>query len=559
MQETQREEAVQGLTDTDKGSQETMLKGSAWMTGGSILSRILGAVYIIPWRIWFAGFFFQANALYVQGYNVYGVLLIAAIAGIPSAVAKQVAHYNTLNEYGVGFKLYKRGLLLSISTGIIFALLLYFAAPLLDNGDPNVIPVMRALSWAILVIPTMSLTRGFFQGYQDMAPSAISQFVEQLVRVLYMLITALLIMHLGVIKGDWITAVSQSTFAAFMGAVAGLLVLGYYYFKRRHYYRSLVANSNHQLEVKTIQLYKEIIQQAVPFIILGAGVLIFQLIDQFTFFDLMRVFRNYPEVVLQKLFAIYAGNANKLVMITISLASALAITVVPLLSRAYTNNDHDGIRREIINGLILFEFIMIPSALGMAAIAGPLNRLFNGTGYGHLSANVLSFYSIVSIILGLFTVISAIMQGIYQNKLAVKYFIIGTIVKIICQVPAIALFGTFGPLVATSIGFIVTNGLILNSLTKQFHISYRLVVKRTNQILLFSILTYLTALISVFAFNWGLGHFMDIHSTIGSGVVTAIAVVLGGGVYIYATLKTRLADQIVGARVARIRNQLHIK
>ncbi|MEJ6400453.1 putative polysaccharide biosynthesis protein [Nicoliella lavandulae] len=558
MQESEREDEVE-LATGDDSSKDTMLKGSAWMTAGSILSRILGAVYIIPWRIWFASFFFQANALYVQGYNVYGVLLIAAIAGIPSAVAKQVAHYNTLNEYGVGFKLYKRGLLLSISTGIVFALLLYFGAPLLDNGDKNVIPVMRALSWAILIIPTMSLTRGFFQGYQDMAPSAISQFVEQLVRVAYMLITALLIMHLGVIKGDWITAVSQSTFAAFMGAVAGLLILGYYYFKRRHYYRNLVANSNNQLEVKTTQLYKEIIQQAVPFIILGAGVLIFQLIDQFTFFDLMRIFRHYPEVVLQKLFAIYAGNANKLVMITISLASALAITVVPLLSKAYTSKDYEGIRREIINGLILFEFIMIPSALGMAAIAGPLNRLFNGTGYGHLSANILTFYSVVSIILGLFTVISAIMQGIYQNKLAVKYFIIGTIVKVICQIPAIALFGTFGPLVSTSLGFIVTNGLILRSLTKQFNIRYHLVVKRTNQILLFSILTYLAALIGVFAFNWLLGHVMDINGTIGSGIVTFISVMMGGGVYIYLVLKTRVADRVMGARVGRLRNKLHIK
>ncbi|MHA8137949.1 putative polysaccharide biosynthesis protein [Lactobacillaceae bacterium Scapto_B20] len=557
MQESEREEQVE--LDTDNTSRDTMLKGSAWMTAGSILSRILGAVYIIPWRIWFASFFFQANALYVQGYNVYGVLLIAAIAGIPSAVAKQVAHYNTLNEYGIGFKLYKRGLWLSVGTGIVFALILYFAAPFLDNGDPNVVPVMRALSWAILVIPTMSLTRGFFQGYQDMAPSAISQFVEQLVRVAYMLVTALLIMHLKVVKGDWITAVSQSTFAAFMGAVAGLLVLGYYYFKRRKYYQDLVASSNNQLEVKTSQLYREIIQQAVPFIVLGAGTLLFQLIDQFTFFDVMRMFRNYPEVVLQKLFAIYAGNANKLVMITISLASALAITVVPLLSKAYTTNDQNTIRKEITNGLILFEFIMIPSALGMAAIAGPLNRLFNGTGYGHLSANILSFYSVVSIILGLFTVVSAMMQGIYQNKLAVKYFIIGTIVKVIFQVPSIALFGTFGPLVSTSAGFLVTNWLILNSLTRQFGISYSRLVSKTNKILLFSILTYVSALGSVFFFNWVLGHFMDISLTIPSGIVTFLSVFIGGGVYLYAVLKTRLADQVVGDRIGRFRTILHIK
>ena len=67
--------------------QSKMLAGSTWMTAGSIFSRILGAIYIIPWSTWFASKYLPANALYVQGYNVYATLLIIAIAGIPSAIA----------------------------------------------------------------------------------------------------------------------------------------------------------------------------------------------------------------------------------------------------------------------------------------------------------------------------------------------------------------------------------------------------------------------------------------------------------------------------------------
>ncbi len=151
-----------------------------------------------------------------MGYNIYSFFLIAAIAGIPSAIAKQVAHYNALNEYGVGVRLYKRGLVLAVATGVICASILYFGAPLIDGGNPAVIPVLHSLAWAILIIPTMSLTRGYFQGYQQMAPSAISQFVEQLARVAYMLLTAFIIMRL--LHGSWVHAVAQSTFAAFIGA-----------------------------------------------------------------------------------------------------------------------------------------------------------------------------------------------------------------------------------------------------------------------------------------------------------------------------------------------------
>ena len=79
-------------------AKEKMLRGSAWMTAASIFSRILGAIYIIPWYAWFGDQRLQANALYAKGYTVYAVFLMLSTAGIPSAVAKQEAHYNSLNE-----------------------------------------------------------------------------------------------------------------------------------------------------------------------------------------------------------------------------------------------------------------------------------------------------------------------------------------------------------------------------------------------------------------------------------------------------------------------------
>nr|WP_243673937.1 polysaccharide biosynthesis protein [Lentilactobacillus kisonensis] len=450
-------------------SRDQMLSASAWMTAGSILSRFLGAVYIIPWSIWFGNYFLRGNALYGLGYNIYSFFLIAAIAGIPSAIAKQVAHYNALNEYGIGIRLYKRGLVLAVGTGVISAAILYFGAPLIDGGNPNVIPVLHSLAWAILIIPTMSLTRGYFQGYQQMAPSAISQFVEQLVRVIYMLVTAFLIMQ--VFHGDWVKAVSQSTFAAFVGALAGMVTLAVYYLRRREDFRSLVAHSNNQLHVAPKALYHEIITQAVPFIILGAGITIFMLIDQFTFFKVMRQATDYSNNMLSDLYALFAVNANKLIMITISLASALAITAVPLLSVALTRGDKQEIAKQNSNVLTLFLFVMIPAALGMCAIAGPLNRLFYGQAHQALGANVLTFSSITSIPMGLFVVISAVMQGLSQNKRAVKFFLVGTIVKLIFQWPCIYYLGAFGPLVSTGIGLCVTNWLIIRSLNRQLDLN----------------------------------------------------------------------------------------
>lgn len=118
-------------------AQAQMVAGSAWMTAGSIFSRVLGAVYIIPWNIWFGAFYLQGNALYGKGYNIYSFFLIAAIAGVPSAIAKQVAHYNALNEYGISVRLYKRGLEIAVVTGIAIASLMYFARRCLLVGMPT--------------------------------------------------------------------------------------------------------------------------------------------------------------------------------------------------------------------------------------------------------------------------------------------------------------------------------------------------------------------------------------------------------------------------------------
>lgn len=538
-------------------SRDKMLSGSAWMTAGSILSRFLGAVYIIPWSIWFGNYFLRGNALYGLGYNIYSFFLIVAIAGIPSAIAKQVAHYNALNEYGVGVRLYKRGLVLAVSTGVISAAVLYFGAPLIDGGNPNVIPVLHSLAWAILIIPTMSLTRGYFQGYQQMAPSAISQFVEQLVRVIYMLVTAFLIMQ--VFHGDWVKAVSQSTFAAFVGAVAGMLTLAWYYLSRREDFRSLIAHSNNQLKVKPKALYQEIIVQAVPFIILGAGITIFMLIDQFTFFKVMKLATNYSNNMLSDLYALFAVNANKLIMITISLSSALAITAVPLLSIALTNGDRREISRQNSNVLTLFLFVMIPAALGMCAISGPLNRLFYGQAQQALGANLLTFSSIISIPMGLFVVTSAMMQGLSQNKRAVKFFAIGTIVKLIFQWPCIYYLGSFGPLISTGLGLGVANWLIIRSLNRQFGFDRRMLDIGFRKIAKYSLFMYAASLMTVYAANFLLKFVADPFDRIPSLIVTILAVAVGGYIYIYLALKSRVADMILGARTEKLRKLLGIQ
>ncbi|MBA1394805.1 polysaccharide biosynthesis protein, partial [Lactobacillus sp. XV13L] len=149
---------------------------------------------------------------------------------------------------------------------------------------------------------------------------------------------------------------------------------------------------------------------------------------------------------------LFALNANKLIMIIVSLASAMAVTAIPLLSAAHAKHDFRAISAQVGNTLDLFLFVMIPAAFGMAAIATPVYTIFYG--YDQLGANVLYLSSFTAITLGLFTVLMAILQGLSENGLAIKYLILGLAFKLLAQYPMIYVFKVFGPLVATNLGML---------------------------------------------------------------------------------------------------------
>lgn len=539
----------------NKDTQATFIKGSAWMTFGSIASRILGALYIIPWYAWMGIYGNIANALTARSYNIYSIFILISTAGIPGAIAKQVAKYNALNEYGIGRRLFKKGLVLMAVLGIICAAIMYFASPLLaSNGsqsDPRQVAVMRSLSYAILIIPILSIMRGYFQGYADMMPSAMSQFVEQLARVIWMLLTAFVIMRLQ--HGSYVRAVIQSNLAAAIGAIFGIVVLVWFLFLRRNWLANKVAHSSHRLHVSSSSLFLEIVQQAVPFIIIDAGIQFFYLVDQYTFHPMIAHLLTASSDTIEGWYALFALNANKLIMIIVSLATAMAVTAIPLLSAAHTQHDHRGIAQQIDSTLDLFLFVMIPASFGMAGIAKPIYTVFYS--YDPLGSSVLYLSSFTAISLGLFTVLMAILQGLSENGLAIRYLILGLLIKIITQYPAILFFKVYGPLISTNLGMLTIIALALKHLRITYHFNAGRTGRRFIGVTAFSIIMLIAVCLVV---NGG-GHFLSPERRFTALALVLLAVLVGVIVYGFLVLKTGLLEKVMGSRATRILVKLHLK
>lgn len=114
---------------------------------------------------------------------------------------------------------------------------------------------------------------------------------------------------------------------------------------------------------------------------------------------------------------------------------------------------------------------MIPASLGMAAVSVPVYTIFYGA--DPLGANILFLSGIAAMFLGAFTILMAILQGLSENGLAIKYLLIGIIIKSIFQWPAIKLFQVYGPLISTIIGLIFTISFALMHLRIKYKYNYK--------------------------------------------------------------------------------------
>ena len=147
------------------------------------------------------------------------------------------------------------------------------------------------------------------------------------------------------------------------------------------------------------------------------------------------------------------------------------------------------------------------------------------------------------------------MQGISENMRMMKFLVIGLVIKLVIQFPLIWLFKGVGPLLATGLSMTVINYLILHSFNEEFRLPFHQMAKDTNQILLFSLIMYAVTAALVMVVNL----FTSPYGRFAAALTMVVGVILGGGIYAYLSLRSRLADRLLGPRVGVLREKLHIR
>lgn len=534
--------------------EEKMVTGMLWATISDFVSRFLGVLYIIPWYAWMDKAAAQANGLYSMGYNVYGTILLLSTVGLNAAIAKQVSRYNALGQESEILQMIRTFLKLMCALGAFAAAIMYFGAPffaILSGQGKELVVVIRSLTLAVFMFPMMSVLRGVFQGYNDLKTYALSQIAEQFVRVIWMLVTAYTIMKLG--SKDYVDAVVQSTFAAVIGMLASIGVL-LYYLSQRGLLGKLFQKEVVSSETNGWSLLVETVKVAIPFVIVGAAIQIFQLIDQVTFINLMARASDYSKAELNVLYTYMSGNPSRIVMILLSVATSIASVGLALITESFTKKDYLAVARMVTNNLQMTLLFILPAITGGVLLAPSLYGVF----YGQSEAIAISLFVGVllqTIVLAFYTVMGPMLQALFENRKAIRYFLYGLVVKCLLQVPAIYLFYGYGPIVTTTLALLV-------SVLGMYWEIQRVSRFKHGTFLRQSLLTVLMTVVMMVAVLLGkavLGQFFIPDNRIEHGIYLAVLGSLGALVYGFLALLTRSGDRLIGVeRANKLRQKLRL-
>ena len=439
---------ISSQKSTSKSKAESFLKGTLILTVASFVVKVIGSLnWIFVSRI-LGG---EGIGLYQMAFPIYFFAMSISQAGVPVAISIITAARVALKDVFGARRVFRVSMALMLFTGLFFSLLTYFSADWLIEWqfirDPRAYMSVVALAPTIFFVTLLASSRGYLQGWQRMTPTAVSQIVEQIFRVLTMVLFASLLLPMGL---DY--AAAGASLGAFAGAIGGLLVLVYFHWKldkdiEREYGPDLAPPAG-QAPAPLGMIVRRIFSLALP---VSAASIMLPIVSNL---DLLIVpqrleVAGYTVPQATELFGYLTGMAVPLVNLATILTASLAVSIVPAISEARALQDTKRVYSQTAAAVRISNFVCFPAFVVVLVLATPISTLiYNAPGAG--PAVLVSSFSIV--LLGLHQVSTAVLQGLGHPKIPMINMILAAVVKVVLNwvLTAIPWLGIMGAAWATA-------------------------------------------------------------------------------------------------------------
>ncbi len=539
----------------------TFLQGAVVATSSIIISKVIGVLYVI---LLYPMLGEKGGALYGYAYSIYSLFLGISVAGIPFAISKITSQYDALGYNYAKEKAYKIGKIFICTLGLIgFVLMFVFSKNIgylfvgnIEGGNTieDVAFVVRVLASALLVVPILSVTRGYLQGHKFISASSYSQVIEQIARVLFLLIGIYLALY--VFKLGMTNSVGVAVLGATFGAICAYIYL-YVKMKKSNIHKEKKEIEEEEKKIDSKMIIKNIIIFAVPFILIDV------VRSGYTFVDLSSLNKTmvsfgYSLIQAESVTSIISTWGSKLESVVYSVSVGLIVSMVPYISSSYAIGNNEDVSKKINTGIQSLLFVVVPLVLLLSILSLPVWNIFYG--YNELASSIFKFFILKTIFIALYNLSCSVLNSISYSKIVIFSAIVGLLIKLSLNVPLmnfmnyIKVHPAYGITVSSILAFSVSSLINFHYIKKKTKTDYKSTFESISRIIF---ATTIMALILVFM------RFIipiDSSSRIISLLVSSLYGIIGLVIYLFIMIKNKTIYNIFGENVFdKIKNKISKK
>jgi len=458
---------------------QNFLQGAVVLMVATILVKVIGALFKIPLMNMIGGI---GMGYFNAAYQLFNPLYTLAVAGMPIATARMVAESVAGGRQREARKIMKISRAIFLVMGIAVFILMAAGSGLFVKAiqNPNALWSVLALAPAVLFGCIMSSYRGYYQGLRNMFPTAISQVIEAIVKLLAGIFCAYLFIRIGesqyaangIVFGVECANLEQAELATLPFAAAGAVfgvtlstLAGAVYLAIRH--RKLGDGMSEEELVMSGRpansdvIFKKLIKLAVPICLGALAMNITSLIDLVSIMNrlnraldkdmaaILAMYGNNISAEFDKkeiatyLYGIFSTMPTTLFNLIPAITVTFGTSVLPNITAAWTEGNRKALKKNVDASLRITSIIAMPAALGMAVLARPiLATLFSSRmAEVEIAVPMLQVMGIGIIFIGMMSPCNSILQGIGRVDLPVKYMLLGATFKLLINFIFVAIPG----------------------------------------------------------------------------------------------------------------------
>jgi len=402
---------------------QNYLRGAALLAATVAVTKVVGAVYKIPLYNLLGD---EGTAHFSITYTIYSLILTVSTAGIPVALSRLVSAARALGRGNQAKRYFTVGFWTFLAVGLLgMTAMFVFAEELaVFMEDYEVADGVRALAPAVLFGCLISVYRGFSQGHGNMKPTAISQIMEVVCKLVFGLAIAAYLANVGYPSAT-VSAGAIVGVTIGLGLAIPLLILE----KKKSDRNSEYLRTSSDTPDSAVKTVKEILSVSIP-IALGASVLnVITLLDsKFIMFRLQEGGAGFDYLTAKVLYGVYSKGIT-LFNLPNAFITPVAVAVVPFISAALAKKERGEAMAVVESSMKLTNIFAMPAAVGMFVLSYPIfNVLYWGS--NEMGPQLQGMLGIASFFVCTYLITNAVLQAYGFEKLALITLPIGGAIKI---------------------------------------------------------------------------------------------------------------------------------